>query len=551
MKKWLALLLTACLACTLLLTASAETLGGTLIRSGTADRWILYHNGMYYLTQTGTSRVAVFESDTLAGFQSQSIENNIVYKAYHNGTVYDSAVVELFGKGETISGTWSPEIHYFSAEDFGAEYAGWYMFVALRQTIYKENSTTDLSSEVVRLVILKSTTDSPKGPYGHPTTGEENCSQPLLMQDGEIYDEWGCGQSILRISEGPYKGIYATWVAEEGRGSSGTDGTFHQKLMIAQLENPWTLASEPAIITTPTQEWEYAGASSTHARVVEGGTAVYGIHGEVFLTYSGSGYWSDYGLGQLTWTGGDPLETSSWVKLPNKPTNGAKTYNPIFQAKTALNLRGAGHASFITDKDGNGYLCYHAYAYTGGKKAAGRDAYIEPYYIDYTEWNGTSYGVIHMGLTDTRMPASTSSTVTFASEGETLGSATVTVAAENGITLTMNAENVEGYTIYRSTDGKTFELLTTTTAATYLDDDTAQGEIYYYRVYPYRGEEIGTVSATVSGKPADDYKLLDVLRLLRYMNGENMPVYSTDDRNNDAQINLADVLSTLQHVLNG
>ena len=548
MKKWLALLLTACLACTLLLTASAETLDGTLIRSGTADPWILYHNGMYYLTQTGKTRVAVFAAENLVDFRS-TIDNAVV----DANIVYDSAedptVVALYGEGAKLSGTWSPEIHYFSEEE-APGYAGWYMLLALR----KEGN----DSSQVKMVVLKSTTDSPKGPYGHPTAKDEagdpieNYSQPVLDADGEIYEGWGIGQSSLTIHEGEYKGIYTTWVTEVGR-DSGVSGEFYQKIMIAKMVNPWTVGSDPSVVTTPTQEWEYAGSSATYPRVVEGATALYGARGDVYITYSGSGFWSDYGLGQLTWTGGDPLDAKSWVKLPDSADadTGITTTNPIFQAKTALNLRGAGHASFITDKDGNGYLCYHAYAYTGGKKAAGRDAYIEPYYIDYTEWNGTSYGVIHMGLNGDGVAADTASTVMFATEGETLGSATVTVAAENGITLTMNAENVEGYTIYRSTDGKTFELLTTTTAATYLDDDTAQGEIYYYRVYPYRGEEIGTVSATVSGKPADDYKLLDVLRLLRYMNGENMPVYSTDDRNNDAQINLADVLSTLQHVLNG
>ncbi|MBQ9134034.1 MAG: family 43 glycosylhydrolase [Clostridia bacterium] len=484
MKKILAFLLTAVMLCALPLTVSAETLNGTKIRSSAADPWLCTDGEYYYLTVTGSTKIAVFRSKTLNGFAGQSINSNIAYDSAGDPTVSD-----IFGVGSKLSGTWSPEIHYFSEEEAPGN-SGWYMFLALR------NDTGD-SSEV-QMVVLKSTSGTPKGPYGHPITGQRNYSQPILNADGTRYTDWAVGMSTLTVAEGEYKGIYTTWVTEEGRGNSGTSGQFFQKLMIAKMINPWTIGSKPGVITTPTQTWEYAGSSATHPRVVEGATAVYGIHGEIYITYSGSGYWSDYGLGQLTWTGGDPLETSSWVKLPNKPTNGAKSYNPIFQAKTALNLRGAGHASFITDKDGNGYLCYHAYAYTGGKKAAGRDAYIEPYYIDYTEWNGTSYGVIHMGLTDTRMPASTSSTVTFASEGTNLGVPTITAKGGSGVTLQMSAENATGYTLYRSTDGTTFTYLTSVDGTSYADSTAEEGKTYYYRAYAYREEELSVPSEVVS-----------------------------------------------------
>ena len=530
MKKLFVSLFAAILFCALTLGISAETLSGTLVRSGTADPWLFTDGEKYYLTQTGTSRVAVFASDTLDGLKTPTIEDNIVYNS-----ASDSTVAALYGEDAAINGTWSPEIHYISEEDFGADYAGWYMFVALRK------NTGD--SSVVRMVVLKSTTDSPKGPYGHPTSGTANCSQPLLQEDGSIYDEWGCGQSILRIAEGPYKGIYATWVAEEGRGSSGSAGKFYQKLMIAKLSNPWTLASEPAIITTPTQSWEYAGASSTHPRVVEGGTAVYGTNGEVFLTYSGSGYWSDYGLGQLTWTGGDLLKTSSWVKLPDTASEDGTLTNPIFTAATADNLRGAGHASFITDRDGNGFFCYHAYPYADGTKADARSAYIESYYIDYNAWNGTSYGVIRLG---SGVAANTFTTVDFVTEGNALGKATVTVSSDSAITLQMDAANADGYMIYRSTNGKQFDYLASVADTTYTDSTAKVGKTYYYRVYSYRGEEIGEASDV-----APVYTLLDVLRILRYVKGDgNAVVFSVDDRNADGEIGLGDALLILDYVLN-
>ena len=484
MKKIVALAAALFMLCTLSVVAFADTFNGTMVRSNNADPNLFFHNGKYYLTQTGTSRVAVFETEHVDELNSLSLSSNISYTAFLNGVIYDPAVVELFGEGAEINGTWSPEIHYFSEEQFPGQ-SGWYMFLALRK------NTGD--SSMVRMVVLKSTTNSPKGPYGHPTKGTKNYSQPVLDKDGNIYDEWACGQTVLEIPEGKYKGIYAMWVAEVGRGQSGSSGRFYQKIMIAKMKSPWQLDGEPGVVTTPTQSWEYAGASSTHPRVVEGATPVYGKNGEIFITYSGSGYWSDYGLGQLTWNGGDPLKTSSWVKLS------VSRGNPIFSAVNAENLRGAGHASFLTDTNGNGFICYHAYAYNAetDKKASSRDAYIEPYYIDYSASNGVSKGVIRIGKNGDGVPCDTASKITFNTSGSYLSTPTVTAVGGEAITLSLSCTNATGYLIYRSTDGKTFDYLATVDSATYTDSEVTAGKTYYYRAYAYREEEISDASVSV------------------------------------------------------
>ncbi len=495
MKKIVALITVLLTLAALTFAASADVFNGTMVRENTADPNLFFYNGKYYMTQTGTSRIAVFETEHVDDLNTLTLSSNIEYTGYLNGVVYDPAIYELFGEGATINGTWSPEIHYIDADMFGEEYAGWYMFLGLRKTILKSNG--DPSSAVVRNVVLKSTTDSPKGPYGHPVYGTENYSQPLLNDDGSIHDEWACGQTLLTIPEGPYKGTYTMWISEEGRGSEygGLYGEFYQKIMIAKMKSPWQIDGEVGIVTTPTQDWEFAGSSTTHPRVVEGATPVYGKNGEVFITYSGSGYWSDYGLGQLTWNGGDPLKTSSWVKLP------VEYGNPIFSAVDAYNIRGAGHASFLTDTSGNGFLCYHAYKYnpSTGKKAGSRDAYIEPYYIDYTRWNGVSYGVIVAGKNGDGVPASYYSRVTFATDGEYLTSPTVYALGKTfSVTLNMYEDNAEGFIVYKSTDGEVFEYLTTTVGSQYIDYDITEGNTYYYRAYAYREEEVGPASEIVS-----------------------------------------------------
>ena len=51
-----------------------------------------------------------------------------------------------------------------------------------------------------------------------------------------------------------------------------------------------------------------------HPKVVEGGTAIYGDDGKIYVIYSGSGYWTKYyALGQIT-LNGDPLRESDWIK---------------------------------------------------------------------------------------------------------------------------------------------------------------------------------------------------------------------------------------------
>ena len=485
MKKFIALLMTVCVFCALPVTASAETLNSTKVRSA-ADPWLCTDGEYYYLTMTGSTKIAVFRSKTLAGFASQSVNGNISYDSAQDPTVTD-----LFGDGAKLSGTWSPEIHYFSEKEAPGN-SGWYMFLALR------NSTGDSSQ--IQMVVLKSTSGTPKGPYGHPVTGQRNYSQPVLNSDGTRYTDWGCGMSSLTIAEGPYKGIYTTWVTEVGRGSSGSDGDFYQKIMIAKMVNPWTIGSEPGVVTTPTQTWEYKGSSSTHPRVVEGATALYGTRGDVYITYAGSGYWTDYGIGQLTWSGGDPLKTESWVKLSDRLGEGLTTYNPVFQANKNLGLIGAGHASFVTDANGNGFLCYHSYSYLAGEKSSGRSAYIEPYYIDYTQWNGTSYGVLRMGANDNRQTAVPAMTkVEFANEGEALGVATIqAVPTDSSVKLTLTANAATGYAIYRSTDGKVFDYLTSVEGGSYEDKDVRKDTTYYYRAYSHREEQVGEPSEIVS-----------------------------------------------------
>lgn len=385
----------------------AVTKEGTLIRTGVADPCLLYENGRFYLTMTGTSNIAMVTDTALD--QLTTAAHPMSSSLYIYQSSKDPNVKAMFGDDAVINGTWSPEIHHFSEEDFPGM-SGWYMFLSLRK---KEEEGSGSTSSQVRMVVLKSQSDSPQGPYGDPLDGAVNKSRQVQNAAGYGISEWSCGQTVLRIPSGKYAGIYALWVEEVGRGLGY--GNFYQKIMISKMSSPWRFTGETGIVTTPTQVWEKDGADATLPMVVEGAAAIYGAHGEIFLAYCGSGYWSLYGLGQLTLKMegddyADPLQTDSWIKHAKNP--------PVFSSRHAEDLRGAGHGFFIKDEKGNGFFCYHAYPVVDGVKASSRNAYMEPYYIDYdTKSPSAPYGLLMLGINGDRCTAPVSSSFTFYVKG--------------------------------------------------------------------------------------------------------------------------------------
>lgn len=310
------------------------------IRSNGADPWLFFYEGNYYYIATGSTRLALYKAANIG---------DLKYAAQK--IIYEPADGQMWSKN-----LWSPEIHYFSSEDFGEEYAGWYCFIAC----------DDGENINHRMYVIKCLTDDLQGPWGHPVTGEINVpikvtspSNPTLTNS-----TWAAGQSIIRINNQ----LYTLWVGEVGRGTSN----FYQTINIARLSNPWTITGTHSVICTPEYSWEMGGAAynattgASYPKVVEGGTAVYGSGGSIYIVYSGSGYWTtEYKLGQLKYLGGDPMSKSSWQKLST----------PIFAKSESIN--GCGHASYVTDTSSNTWICYHAYI--GTDTSSGRSAFVEPY----------------------------------------------------------------------------------------------------------------------------------------------------------------------------
>ena len=313
------------------------------IRANGADPWLFYHDGYYYYTATTGSALGLARAANIG---------DLPYAEYI--TVYDPEDGHMWSKN-----LWSPEIHYYTDEEIGEGNGGWYCYIAC-------DNGDNLYHRMYVIKCLDG--DNLLGRWGNPVTGEVNVPQKIEAKDIANFDNvWAAGQTDIRINGK----LYMMYVTEAGRNTKD----FHQTINLVAMTNPWTIVGQSSVICYPQYDWEKGGyaynavTGKASPMVVEGGTAVYAEDGTVYIVYSGSGYWTtEYKLGQMKYLGGDPLDIQNWEKLPT----------PIFSKSSEIN--GCGHASYVTDTDGQSWICYHAYI--GKDTASGRYAFVEPYYAD-------------------------------------------------------------------------------------------------------------------------------------------------------------------------
>ncbi|MBQ2733922.1 MAG: glycoside hydrolase family 43 protein, partial [Clostridia bacterium] len=319
------------------------------------DPWVIYRDGYYYFTKTAGSSIGVAKAANLGDLAHAPLV-----------TVFKPASGQMYSKN-----LWSPELHYFSADDFDSEYftpdmAGWYLLVACDNG---ENANH-------RMYVLKALTDDPQGEYGHPETKQKNVPAKITSDTDETVNSiWTIGQTFAIIRDE----LYCFWVSEVNEPNHR-----YQTIHISKMKTPWIATGKTAVICKPTEPWEKKGATYSigadgkiYPEVVEGIAVVTGPNGEVFMLYCGSGYWTtDYCLGQLKLVGDDPINYDSWEKYPK----------PILNKNAEMN--GTGHCCYTTSPDGSiNYIIYHAYM--GSSNQGDRYMIAEEYTV--TE-NGVKIG---------------------------------------------------------------------------------------------------------------------------------------------------------------
>lgn len=195
--------------------------------------------------------------------------------------------------------------------------------------------TAQMTGEKHKIFVLESKANDVLGPYvfkGSLETGRPSIDPSVLELAGSRYL------------------MYVT--VDDGENA----------IWFRKLKTPMSFEGNPALIAEPEYPWEKGEGSTRNYPVNEGPTALY-HGGKVFIIYSASDTASPrYCLGQLTWTGDDPMLRSSWKKTPH----------PVFEWSPEHGIYGPGRGTFARAKNGSDWILYAAKS-TADPTAAGRE----------------------------------------------------------------------------------------------------------------------------------------------------------------------------------
>ena len=271
------------------------------VRTTGADPWVVTDQQKYYFSESdGGTKVYIHEFNKISEMGQST-----------GKLVFDTSS----GKNK-VNALWGPHINKINGE--------WYIYFCAQK-----NEDNKFTSQ--RMWVIKSTTDSPYGPYDQMTE--------VL---GSNNTEWAIDGSVLQRKNGD---LYFVW-----SGISKADiknGSLHQKSYIAKMINPFHVDRKTiTLISEPTEPWE------TSVRPIQEGQRPMYVdrNGKTIVMYSANASWTDeYCLGSLTNTDGNFLNPSSWVK----------SKAPLFHKTDSV--WGPGGASYVKSVDGTeDWILYHA-----------------------------------------------------------------------------------------------------------------------------------------------------------------------------------------------
>lgn len=267
-----------------------------------ADPWVLKYNGEYYFTGSDPQyhTIAVRHAATINDLQKAP--EHVIWHKHESGPM--SKYI------------WAPELHRVNG--------AWYIYFAAAQTDFEASGLP-----THRMYVLENTGDDP--------TADQ------WVEKGQI--ETPIDSFSLDATTQVIDGVqYLIW-AQKDPAIAG-----NSNLYIAAMKNPWTLGSEPVMLSKPEYDWECIDF------LVNEGPAVLRHDEKIYITYSASGTGVPYAVGLLTAThGSDLLDPNSWKKSPL----------PVFKTNADNGQYGPGHNSFTkSEDDSEDLMIYHARNYT-------------------------------------------------------------------------------------------------------------------------------------------------------------------------------------------
>lgn len=278
--------------------SQSATFTNPVARSG-QDPWVIRRSDHYYLCQSiiGNIRGSVWVNRSRR-LQDIGQDNWKSVWTPPKGTPYSREL-------------WAPELHHVNGK--------WYIYVA----------ADDGNNHNHRMFVLEGTSDNPQDPFKF----KGKIAAPT--------DRWAIDGTVLQMPGGDLYFIWSGW--------EGTDNVA-QHLYIAPMSNPWTISGERVKISSPELDWELHGTP-----LINEGPQILWNEDKLFIIYSASASWSDdYCLGQLAWTGGDPLNPASWCK------------KKVAVFSRTKDVFAPGHASFVKSRDNSeDWIVYHSARHSG------------------------------------------------------------------------------------------------------------------------------------------------------------------------------------------
>ena len=266
-----------------------------------ADPWVLKVDGEYYFTGSDPEYncIAIRHASNINDLQKAP--ETVVWRKHESGpaSIY----------------IWAPELHRING--------AWYIYFAGAATDFEASGLP-----THRMFVLENTDDDPT------TDNWVEKDQIVTPIDSFALD------ATTEVIDGVQ---YLVWAQKD----PAIEG--NSNLYIAKMANPWTLESEPVMLSKPEYDWECRGFW------VNEGPAVL-FHGDkLFISYSASATDENYCMGLL------------WIDVdadPQNPANWHKSPRPVFVTSYENRQYGPGHNSFTQTPEGDDVLVYHARNYT-------------------------------------------------------------------------------------------------------------------------------------------------------------------------------------------
>ncbi|KFA70278.1 hypothetical protein S40285_08208 [Stachybotrys chlorohalonatus IBT 40285] len=272
---------------------------------GGADPFITKSgDGYYYLLTTEWDSVRISRATTIEGLKTASTK-----------VIYQSSATDR------CCNVWAPEIQWLGDR--------WYLY-------FTAGGSANLDNQ--RL---------------HVARGGASAWDDAYTYVGTMSNQWSIDGSVMRFNA-PWGNHFVY---------SCFNGQQYQSICIQKLaDNNVALTGPVSIISTPTASWE------RQQHPVNEGPAAFYMGGRSYLAFSASYCWSSaYCLGLLTWSGGNPVQASSW----------AKSGGCVFSS--ANGHYGTGHNSFFQGiADGQWYNVFHATANANGACDDNRYTMVQP-----------------------------------------------------------------------------------------------------------------------------------------------------------------------------